>query len=204
VNRRFLLPAGLVALVGGTGCRTHDVFRELDWSWNRMQTQPRYDIYAASPFFDDGKAMRAPPDGTVPFGPNPEAAPGLDGTLNGAYVTTFPLPITRQLLEVGRSRFQITCSACHGMAGDGKTVVATYMGRPPPSLHELRIRLLPHGRIYEVIRDGYGLMPSYATHLSVDERWAVVAYVRALERSQNAVVARLPPAVAADLEREAH
>ena len=186
-----------------TGCRTHSVLRRLDFSWNRMQTQPRYDIYASSRFFDDGMAMRDPPGGTVPFSPNGERAPGFDGTRDGAYVTLFPLPVDRNLLDVGRSRFQIICSACHGMAGDGDTVVAKYMARRPPSLHELRIRKLPHGRIYEVIRDGYGLMPSYSTHLSVEERWAVVAYVRALERSRNAVVERLPASIAAELSRNA-
>ncbi len=86
------------------------------------------------------------------------------------------------------------CAACHGLAGDGDSPVARNMAlRKPPSLHEPRIRALPAGRLYAVVRDGYGLMPSYAEELSVGERWAVVAYVRALQLSQGARLAELPP-----------
>lgn len=196
------LVLGVALATSATACRTHDVFRKLDFSWNRMQSQPRYDDYAPSPFFADGMTMRAPPEGAVPYSEsavNPRERDGKEK--DGAYVRAFPLPITRPLLHLGRDRFQIVCAACHGVRGDGDSIVAKYMPRRPPSLHEQRIRVLPDGRIYSVIRDGYGLMPAYGSHFSVEERWAVVAYVRALERSQNAVVARLPASIARELER---
>lgn len=186
-----------------TSCRSRNVLRKPDFSFNRMQQQPRYDPYASSPFFEDTKAMREPPSGTVPYSRNSALSPGMDGIVDGEYVTRFPVPITREMLTLGRSRFDGICANCHGIRGDGDTVVATYMARKPPSLHELRIRTLPHGRLYRVIREGYGLMPSYATHLEKEETWAVVAYVRALERSQHAVVARLPPEIASELARSA-
>jgi hypothetical protein len=192
---------GVFAISGATGCRTEDVFRELDPSWNRMQSQPRYDDYGVSRFFADGKTMRDPPEGTIPYSDGPAKAPGLEGMVSGVHVSSFPLPVTRASLELGRSRFEVICAACHGLSGDGDSVVANYMPRRPPSLHELRILMLPNGRIYEVVRDGYGLMPAYRNHLTVEERWAVVAYVRALERSRHAVVARLPGPIAAALVR---
>lgn len=182
-------------------CRSHDVVRKPDFSFNRMQQQPRYDTYASSSFFDDGKAMREPPNGTVPYSRESALGPPVDGVVDGEYVTRFPVPVTRQLVALGRSRYDSICGNCHGIRGDGDTVVATYMARKPPSLHEVRIRTLPQGRIYRVIREGYGLMPSYAAHVTKDETWAVVAYVRALERSQYAIVARLPPEIAAELAR---
>jgi hypothetical protein len=202
MKRAAELVLGLGLATSATACRTHEVLRKPDFSWNRMQSQPRYDDYAPSRFFADGMAMRAPPEGTVPYSASPVNPREREGTeKGGAYVKSFPLPITRPLLHLGRARFQIVCAACHGVRGDGDSVVAKYMPRRPPSLHEERIRVLPDGRIYSVIRDGYGLMPAYGTHFSVEERWAVVAYVRALERSQNAVVARLPASIARELER---
>lgn len=186
-----------------SACRTENVFRRLDFSWNRMQVQPRYDAYEASRFFEDGTTMRAPPPGTVPYASNLGAAPELEGKVGDAYVTSIPLPIDRSLFDQGRSKFEVTCAICHGVLGDGKTVVAEYMGRRPPSLVDPAILTLPPGRVYEIVRDGYGLMPSYANHLNIADRWAVIAYLRALQRSQHAVVAELPPSVRDELARRA-
>lgn len=183
------------------GCRSHEVFRKLDFSFGRMEEQPRYEAYGASPFFGDGAAMRSPPAGTHPYSREPAAPPGYDGVLGGEYVKNFPISIDRDLLTVGQGRFETLCAACHGIRGDGQTVVADYMPRRPPSLHELRIRMLPPGRIFRVIRDGYGLMPSYRNPLSNEETWAVVAYERALERSRHATISRLPPRLAEELAR---
>jgi mono/diheme cytochrome c family protein len=183
-----------------SGCRTKNVLHRLDPDWNRMQVQPRYDVYEPSDWFEDGMAMRKPPSGSVEYS-RASQEPDLAGKVGGAYITSFPIPADRSLLETGRSRFEIICASCHGTIGDGTSVVAAYMGRPPPSLHEARIRDLPHGRIYAVIREGYGFMPSYATHLTPRETWAVIAYVRALQRSQHAVVAELPQPIRSELER---
>lgn len=166
-----------------------------------MQVQPRYGAYAANRFFGDGMAMRKPPEGALAYSAAAEDAPCLDGRASGQYVTSFPVPIDRPLLEAGRVQFDVICAACHGVLGDGDSIVATFMERRPPSLHEPRIRELPPGRIYEVIREGYGFMPSYATHLNAKDTWAVVAYVRALQRSQHAVVARLPEFIADELRK---
>jgi mono/diheme cytochrome c family protein len=167
------------------------------WNLERMLTQPRADPYEATPFFADGAAMRRPPAATVArervLGP-----PGLvDGRDAGGWVERIPVAVDRALLERGRGRFDVYCAACHGVVGDADTPVAKAMTlRRPTSLHEARVRALPAGRVYAVVRDGYGMMPPYASVLSLHDRWAVVAYVRALELSQHAVVADLPPATA--------
>jgi mono/diheme cytochrome c family protein len=108
------------------------------------------------------------------------------------YVTTFPLKVDRPLVALGKKRFDITCATCHGPVGDGDSIVAHQMSlRPPPSLHNYIDR--PPGYIYEVITHGFGLMASYAGELPVRERWAVVAYIRALQLSQATPLAKAPP-----------
>jgi mono/diheme cytochrome c family protein len=176
---------------------------ELDFSWSRMQIQPRYDAYRESRFFEDGSAMRTPPRGTRPFRRTAENAAVTDGTVDGHDVETIPVPVTPDLLARGRAQFEIVCAACHGAAGDGNSIPARFMERHPPSFAEERVRVLTDGRIFKIIRDGYGVMPSYATHLDVDDRWAVVAFVRALQRSRHALVARLPDDIADQLRRSA-
>ena len=115
------------------------------------------------------------------------------------YVKTVPIPVTRKLLDLGRKRYDITCGTCHGPLGDGDSIVARQMSlRPPPSLH--RYATKPAGYIYEVATKGFGMMASYAAELTVEERWAVVAYIRALQLSQGTPAAELPPAVRQQLE----
>lgn len=121
----------------------------------------------------------------------------------GRLAERIPIPVTPELLRVGRERFDIHCAACHGALGDGASPVARKMQlRPPPSLHLARIRAFSPGRLFQVVQYGYGLMPSYAGVLSLRERWAVVAYVQALQLSQYARVAELPGGVRAEVERE--
>jgi mono/diheme cytochrome c family protein len=158
-----------------------------DRALERMNQQPRYDVYEASRFFRNGMTMQAPPAGTVAR----DAV--LDGSLatgrsgSGAYLTTVPLPITPDLLDVGRSRFHIFCAACHGAGGYGGSVVASNLAeRRPPSLRSSAVRALPAGFFYDVIARGLGSMPSYAAQLPVEQRWAVVAYLKQLQRSPNA------------------
>ena len=168
-----------------TGCDGIDLERMLD--------QNKAEAYEESPFFADGRAMQLPPEGTVPrhavIGPKSLVA-GVD---QGEYVTRIPVPVNMELLERGQNRFRIFCRTCHGPLGTGKSQVAENMSlRPPPSLHEPRIVEYPAGRLYRVIRDGYGLMPSYANELGLSDRWAVVAYVQALQLSQRLALAELP------------
>jgi mono/diheme cytochrome c family protein len=108
------------------------------------------------------------------------------------YLTTYPVKVDRPLMELGRKRYNITCATCHGPVGDGDSIVARQMAlRPPPSLHQYADRA--PGYIFEVISRGFGLMASYAAELEVRERWAVVAYVRALQMSQATSIERLTP-----------
>jgi mono/diheme cytochrome c family protein len=165
-------------------------------------SQPRARRYAQSAFYDDGLSMQPPPEGTVPRERIVQNAPLTTGRLpdgpiqpNGEplprYVTTIPLPVTKELLALGRKRFDITCATCHGPLGDGNSIVATQMAlRPPPSLHKYTTK--PSGYIYEVMVKGFGLMASYAAELDVQERWAVVAYIRALQLSQSAPLDMVP------------
>ncbi|XXX71934.1 cytochrome c [Sorangium sp. So ce134] len=160
----------------------------------RMLRQARYVPYQPSELFHDGAAMRRPPEGTVP-NDRVTGDPGLTrGVAGGAYVTRIPVPVTLDLLRYGKERFEIFCAACHGIAGDGESEVARNMTqRRPPSLVDPRVQAFPPGRIYQVIVEGYGLMRSYEPNIPLRERWAIVAYVKALGRSRAAALDALPP-----------
>ena len=175
--------------------------------------QPRERAYRPSEFFDTELVMQAPPEGTVPRERrtmNPTLTSGVSGYTgrygeNGErivrYASRIPIPVTPELMALGRKRFDITCGTCHGPVGDGESIVAHQMSlRPPPSLH-LYANRAP-GYIFEVATKGFGMMASYAAELTVEERWAVVAYVRALQVSQSVPAAELPPDVRRQLEQE--
>jgi len=145
--------------------------------FERMIDQRKFEAFEASSTFEDGKVMRSPPPGTVAREPQDTIRPTL----------------TPELLKQGQKRFDIYCAACHGVLGDGRSQVAENMLlRPPPSLHEERLRALSPERLYGIIRDGYGLMPAYGPALSEHDRWAVVAYVGALQLSQSVELSSLP------------
>jgi mono/diheme cytochrome c family protein len=183
----LLIGLGLASAMAG--CTTADI--------DPMERQPKVKPYAESTLFADGRAMRQPPAGTVPRerpleGPEAQASAAALGEQD---VTALPVPITRALLDRGRNRFDIYCATCHGLVGDGDSVVADKMAlRVPPSLHTPHARGLTVGALYRVITDGYGVMPSYRAELPLADRWAVVAYVQALQRSQNARLADVPEA----------
>jgi mono/diheme cytochrome c family protein len=166
-----------------------------------MERQPKARAFAANPFFDDGRAMRQPPPGTVPrerVVQNPALTRGQVGDKD---VTEIPLPLTRTLLDVGHRKFDIYCATCHGLIGDGRSPVAANMSlRLPPNLHDRTGMAVGH--YYQVIANGFGLMPGYAAELSVEERWAVIAYLRALQLSQAAPLALAPPQERERLSKE--
>lgn len=174
--------------------------------------QPKSIRYKESAFYADGLSMRAPPEGTVPreritLNPRLTAGRDPDGPMQPNmealpnYVATVPIPVSRKLLELGRKRFDITCATCHGPLADGKSIVGTQMAlRPPPSLIDPKYIAKPAGYIFEVASKGFGLMASYAAELSVEERWAVVAYLRALQLSQTTSAGALPPDIRQQLE----
>ncbi|MDQ3032911.1 MAG: cytochrome c [Myxococcota bacterium] len=157
---------------------------------------PRYDAQEASHYFEDGRAMRPPVEGTMPqeMIVDLEIAEGIDDT--GSYVMTIPQPIIRDaggmdaLLARGHGRFDIYCSPCHAYAGDGQGMItrraeaigATFAAA---NLHDDRIRHLPDGQVYATIANGIRTMPAYRAQIPVADRWAIVAYLRALQLSQS-------------------
>ncbi|HEU4578075.1 MAG TPA: cytochrome c [Polyangiaceae bacterium] len=190
-------PFGLSALALGcwlaAGCNV-DLERMLD--------QKKAEPFEASAVFPDGKAMRTPPAGTVAtsrrLGP-PELVSGF--TREGHYVERIPVPVDAARLARGEQRFQIFCRACHGALGDGESPVADAMElRKPVTLLAPSIVALPAGQIYRVISEGFGLMPSYGAQLAIEDRWAVVAYVQALQLSQSAKLAELPDELQVEAE----
>lgn len=199
--KRLVVASLLLSVVG---CRTEEIWKRPQPSFERMLEQPRYDAYESSTFFEDGMAMRRPPEGALPYRPTP-----LDPRLetgreaDASFVAEVPLGLSVAFLQRGRQAFRRSCAACHGALGDGDTVVAEHMARKPPSLHERRIREKPVGELFAVASEGFGLMPSLESQLDVRERWAVVAYVRALQRSQHAPLAELPADVRSELRRRA-
>jgi hypothetical protein len=166
-----------------------------------MERQPKARAFAANPFFEDGRAMRQPPPGTVPrerVVQNPALTRGRVGDKD---VTEIPLPLTRAFLDLGRRKFDIYCATCHGLVGDGRSPVAANMAlRLPPDLHDRTGMAVGH--YYQVIANGFGLMPGYAAELNVEERWAVIAYLRALQLSQAAPLALAPPQERERLSKE--
>jgi mono/diheme cytochrome c family protein len=169
-----------------------------DPMWSQQKVKP----YAESSFWPNRISMRAPQQGTVA---REDVAPLEVATgrqKDGKVLEQVPLPLTPALLQRGQSRFNVTCAACHGYLGDGVSLVARNMSlRPPPSL--LARAGQPDGWYFQVMSEGFGLMPSYASVLSYEDRWAIVAYLRALQVSQSAKFADLPPAERAMLEKEA-
>lgn len=168
--------------------------------------QLRVDPYKVSTFYPDGTTMRSPPAGTVPRERITMAPQVSDGKITGPdgsdlYVTSAPIPLDEKLLERGRQRFDIYCATCHGPLGNGDSIVARQMGlRPPPSLVDYRDR--PIGYVFDVITNGFGMMASYAAELPVRDRWAVVAYVRALQIAQSRTLADVPVAERQGLQQE--
>ncbi len=166
-----------------------------------MQRQAKVKAYQPSGYYDDGLAMRAPPAGTVPRDAVLDPALGEGLGADGRPLERIPVPVTPALLAAGRRQFGIRCAACHGLLGDGESQVALNMSlRRPANLH--LYRGVPDGYLFRVITHGFGLMPSYAADLTPEERWGVVAYVRALQLSQHATAAQLTPAERRALEGE--
>jgi mono/diheme cytochrome c family protein len=198
MTTRIFTLLGLAALLAAAGCDENILDQMAD-------SQPKANRYKESHFYEDGLSMRAAPEGTVPrerITLNPRLTTGreADGPVQPNteplpnYVATVPVPMSRKLLELGRKRFDITCGTCHGPLADGNSIVATQMAlRPPPSLLQAKYVSKPAGYIYEVISKGFGLMANYSAELTVEERWAVVAYLRALQLSQSTAVSALPP-----------
>ena len=197
-TRLLLAVAAVAALSGCRGMKSEAPPIHPNLNMDFVQ---RFEAQEANPLFADDAAMRQPVAGTVARGNlrTTENAPFYYGrTAGGALVPSIPVDVTPALVARGQERYEIFCSVCHGLAGDGKGIIMTgnngqgYGYVPAPSYHTETLRAQPDGYIYDVILNGVNNMPSYGHELPPADRWAVVAYVRALQLSQAAPEAAVP------------
>lgn len=166
-----------------------------------MHDQPRYKPLAGTRFFHDGRASRPLIEGTVARGHLNESTELYAGkTESGKPVEAFPVAVTADLVKRGRERFDIHCSPCHDQTGSGRGMVVRRGFKQPPSYHVDRLRQAPVGYFFDVITNGFGAMPDYRQQITVKDRWAIIAYIRALQKSQQATLADVPPAEATKLK----
>ena len=157
-----------------------------------MQDQPKYKPLQKSDFFADGRSARPVPANTIAWDELNDNDPEHTGESNGAFLETIPITVNEALLRRGQDRFDIFCSPCHGRIGDGNGMIAQRGFRIPANLHTDRLRQVPPGYIFEVITNGYGAMPEHRDQIPVRDRWAIIAYVRALQLARNARVSDVP------------
>ena len=173
-----VLLAGMVALAG---CRQD------------MHDQPRFKPFAESDFYTDLRSARPPVEGTVACGQLHEDSYLYTGKIGNNPGDYMPFPVTDEILARGQQRFNIYCSPCHSRMGDGNGIVPSRgFPRKPPSYHTDRLRKAPLGYFFDVITNGFGAMPDYASQIPPRDRWAIVAYIRALQLSQDATAADVP------------
>jgi mono/diheme cytochrome c family protein len=178
INATLLLTAAFGALALA-GC---DMALRQD-----MADQPKNRPLSSSDFFADGRSARPLIEGTVARGAIDNDVYNVPKEYGG-----FPLPVDEKLLARGEDRYKVFCTPCHGLQGDGNGMVAMRGMKHPPSYHEERLRQVSNGYIYDVIANGFGAMLGYSAQIPPRDRWAIVAYVRALQLSRNARVADLP------------
>jgi mono/diheme cytochrome c family protein len=186
--RASLLTACLASALALAACRQD------------MHDQPKYEPYEASAFFADGRASRPLVQGTVARGRLFEDEHLYRGTVDGEPATSFPFEIDRAALERGAERYAIHCAPCHGASGDGDGMIVRRGMKQPPSYHLARLREAPPGYFFDVMTSGCGAMYDVADRVSVRDRWAIAAYVQALQLSQTAGLDDVPAAERAGLE----
>src|SRR5579863_3235072 len=158
-----------------------------------MHVQPRENPLARSDFFPDQRSARPPVEGAVARGDLHEDTYFYTGKLGNTPGDYMPFPVTKEVLERGRERYNIFCAPCHSRVGDGNGFVPSRgFARKPPSYHIPRLQKAPVGYFYDVITEGFGIMPDYSSQIPPRDRWNIVAYVRALQLSQNATIADVP------------
>ena len=184
LSLRKLFPPGIVTVMLLVGCRQD------------MHNQPHLKPLAESDFYGDLRSARPPVEGTVARGHLEADSYFYSGMLPGTNTPGdyMPFAITNQVLARGRQRFDIYCAPCHSRLGDGNRIVPSRgFARKPPSYHIERLRKAPLGYFFDVMTHGFGMMQDYAAQVSPQDRWAIVAYIRALQLSQNASLAEIPP-----------
>lgn len=201
---KLLALCASAALLGG--CMGADETDEITQNevLHRMQRQAKYKAYQRNDFYPDLRSDRLPPQGTLSREAFLNSQMGNGYEADGfTFRSQIPMPVDMALLELGKKNFEVVCAACHGLAGDGQSMVAMNMAlMPPPSFHSEKLRTKPDGYIYTVAGEGYGAMPPFAWRLTPKERWAVVAYIRALQFSQSVPLAEAPADVRAKLMQE--
>ena len=193
--RRFIMLAIVaILLAAALGCTRGRPTENTPIHLNpNMDRQQKYLPQSESRFFVDGMTMRKPVAGTVARGELHEDNAYWRGRDDiDSVIAKIPIPVTMQLIERGQQRFNIYCSPCHGRTGDGRGIVVQRGLLPPPSFHDDRLRKVGDGHIFDVISNGIRNMPSYRAQIPVDDRWAIVSYFRALQRSQNASINDVP------------
>ncbi len=188
-GRRMALFAALLGLLG-LGCPRLD-----------MYDQARYETQEASSVFPDGAASQRAPEGTVARGTLREDRVLYTGTIDDStFASVLPLALNRAMLERGRERYGIFCAVCHDAAGSGRGMVVRRGFKQPASFHEARLREQPVGYFFDVITNGFATMPAYAAQIDAFDRWAIVAYIRALQLSQNLELETLTPETRREIE----
>jgi len=168
-----------------------------------MHDAPRYEPLEASAFFPNGQSARTLVANTVPRGQLREDRHLYEGILDGKPAETFPFPITADVMQRGHERFNVFCSPCHGRTGEGNGMIVQRGFRQPPSMHDDRLRNAPVGYFFDVMTHGFGAMQDYSAQVPVADRWAIAAYIRALQLSQRTTVDDVPADRRADLDRPA-
>jgi len=181
--------AAAMLLLAVSGCRQD------------MHDQPRYQAFERSAFFKDQRAVRPLVEGTVARGHLDADDHLFRGLVDGAPAATFPMEVTAELMARGRQRYDIYCSPCHDRTGSGQGMIVQRGYPRPSSFHEERLRKAVPGYFFGAISNGFGVMPSYAMQVPVHDRWAIIAYLRALQLSQHASTGDVPPELVADLDR---
>lgn len=223
--RYFFIGLGLfiVIVLAAAGFRGQKSARTPIEIFPDMDRQPKVKAMVPSRFYADGRGARTPVPGTVPLGyerplsaeyPRPDAGPytairfssGTDylntGRFGDQWGTGLPVPVTMELLQRGRERYQIYCAVCHGDSGAGNGVAGKYGMVAIASYHQDRLRTMADGEIFNTITHGRNTMLGYGANIPVNDRWAIVAYIRALQFAQQGTIDDVPPAVRADLEEQ--
>ena len=207
----LILLSTVLAIVGIAGCRGSKSRRPPLYIFPDMKRQPRLRPQTSDSFFDDGRSSRLPVSGTIPrseplhvgdrlvyeWQDSPVNTGRITGTTN--FIENLPLPVTAQMLSRGREDFDINCAVCHSRLGDGSGVPKRIGAMAVvANLHDKRIVELPDGELFNTLSYGKNLMPSYAANIAVEDRWAVIAYLRALQLSQLGTVNDLPEEIRAE------
>lgn len=179
--KKIMLLGAVSALAFTAGCRQD------------MQDQPKFFPQRGTTFYADGRSVRPQVEGTVARGQLHEDTYFYTGLVNGKEGDMMPFPVTMEVLERGQERFNIYCSACHSRVGNGEGMIVERGYKPAGNFHDARLMAAPLGHFFNVMSNGYGAMPDYASQLTPADRWAVAAYIRALQLSQNATAADVAP-----------